>query len=220
MQNNFENIEQFAIKNLGQAQADKMLKTYEEDYLKSFVSGVGQNNPTRALQLLDDEEIKKSFSNPEQYLRMRGSLENRQKRLQVASEKKARLNSVQAGISGRSKMSSMNYAQRQIFYEKNNISPEVQSLYDELDGYAKSRKAIKGEDKLNIKNKLQVLIGETLRKEDINEEDIELLNDGLASARKKNVISESEYNNYVGDLVEPLTKKTAKEIEKFNVNGS
>lgn len=51
----------FITKNLGQASADAMLKNYQRDYFKSFISGVAQTNPQKADQLLKDEAISKLF---------------------------------------------------------------------------------------------------------------------------------------------------------------
>lgn len=51
----------FITKNLGEASANEMLKNYQRDYFKSFISGVAQTNPQKADQLLKDKDINKLF---------------------------------------------------------------------------------------------------------------------------------------------------------------
>lgn len=51
----------FGDGNLGSETTTQMLEGYNEDYLKSFLSGVSDTNPLKALRMLDDPNVKASF---------------------------------------------------------------------------------------------------------------------------------------------------------------
>lgn len=66
---NFENSKrgliEWGTKNLGQKTTEDMLQNYENDYLKSFISGVADKNPQKAAKLIEDKAIKARFSSDE-----------------------------------------------------------------------------------------------------------------------------------------------------------
>jgi len=66
---NFENskksLMEWGSKNVGQETTEGMLENYENDYLKSFVSGVSDSNPQKAARLLEDEKIRTRFKSDE-----------------------------------------------------------------------------------------------------------------------------------------------------------
>lgn len=57
-----QQLTDFAGPTLGKDKAGAILKNFDADYVKSFVSGVAENNPVKAEQLLEMPEIKQHFS--------------------------------------------------------------------------------------------------------------------------------------------------------------
>ena len=57
-----QSIRDFAAPVIGRPRTDAYLKTFNADYVKSFVSGVAENNPKMAAELLDNPIIKDQFS--------------------------------------------------------------------------------------------------------------------------------------------------------------
>jgi hypothetical protein len=57
-----ELLKQFGGSNLGVAKTEGLLKNYDNDYMKSFISGVAQANPQKAAQLLDSDTFKDRFT--------------------------------------------------------------------------------------------------------------------------------------------------------------
>lgn len=56
------NLEQFGNKNLGVPKTEEMLKVFNSDYVKSFVSGTAEHSPERAAELLNDPKISENFT--------------------------------------------------------------------------------------------------------------------------------------------------------------
>lgn len=57
-----ELLSQFGGSNLGVAKTSGLLNNYDNDYFKSFISGVAQTNPQKAAQLLDSDTFKDKFT--------------------------------------------------------------------------------------------------------------------------------------------------------------
>lgn len=55
-------LTQFISKNLGPESANTLLKDYQKDYVKSFLSGVAQTNPTKADAMLKEKGISELFT--------------------------------------------------------------------------------------------------------------------------------------------------------------
>lgn len=60
-----QNIEQFGNANIGSEKTQALLKDFNADYVKSFVSGVAETSPMKAAQLLQDPNIISHFTTNE-----------------------------------------------------------------------------------------------------------------------------------------------------------
>lgn len=60
-----EELHSFGNRTLGKADTDKLLGTFDKDYVKSFVSGVAESSPDQAKALLDDPSIAERFTTEE-----------------------------------------------------------------------------------------------------------------------------------------------------------
>lgn len=57
-----ELLNKFGASNLGAAKTSGLLQNYDNDYFKSFISGVAQSNPQKAAALLDSDTFKDKFT--------------------------------------------------------------------------------------------------------------------------------------------------------------
>lgn len=55
----------FGAANIGEDKTGDMLKSYDKDYMKSFISGVAEKNPQKAATMLEDPDIKSRFTTEE-----------------------------------------------------------------------------------------------------------------------------------------------------------
>lgn len=60
-----EELHGFGNRTLGSAETNKLLETFDKDYVKSFVSGVAETSPDQAKALLDDPAIAERFTTDE-----------------------------------------------------------------------------------------------------------------------------------------------------------
>lgn len=86
-----QSIKQFADPVLGSDKTDAFLKSFNADYVKSFVAGVAELNPVRAAQLLNDPEISQHFTTQD-----RGDMADLIKRTQKQSELVQQLQTVKS----------------------------------------------------------------------------------------------------------------------------
>ena len=59
-----QNLAGFASSELGGETAQTLLKSYDQDYMKSFIAGVMEVDPIKAVNLLEDEQVVKSINDP------------------------------------------------------------------------------------------------------------------------------------------------------------
>lgn len=58
-------LEEFGGKNLGAPKTGELLKTFEPDYVKSFIAGVAETSPAKASQLISNPDIAAHFTTEE-----------------------------------------------------------------------------------------------------------------------------------------------------------
>lgn len=78
---NFEtysnNLRELGNKVLGEAETDKLLQNYKSDYFKSSISGLIDQQPEKALQLLDSEIVVNGINDPKEVQQLKTMATNR-----------------------------------------------------------------------------------------------------------------------------------------------
>lgn len=210
-----ENIEQFAAKNLGRETAEGMMETYEEDYLKSFISGVAETNPHKGLKLLNDENVKNGFVDPKQYLTFKKGVEARVKRADAALKQKTKASSMSKTNSMLKEIGNMGYAEMQQRFSEFNVSPEAQAFYEDVNGYTSQKKALGAEEKADLKNKFHIFMSEIIGKDDLTNDDIQLLQDSVYAGMRKSALSKNEGYALLNDLLEPVIETQQNRADQF-----
>lgn len=90
-ENSYNQLFDYASKNMGTTEARKLLKDYEEDYKTSFVYGLAESNPQAAIDLLKDNNFAKGFNNKDTFDVMT-KIVHRQKTLQDFNKKTVEFN--------------------------------------------------------------------------------------------------------------------------------
>lgn len=217
MANVREQLEVFGTKNLGSETTGQALDTFDEDYMKVFISGVSETNPLKASQLMETDMVKDHFRDPVQYTKMKRAVENRAKIFEKANASSQKMNTLAAENEFIKNAGNSTYAEQQQFFEKNNVSPIVREFYEEVSGYASQRAAVKGNDKIDLKRKFQIILTDTIKKEDVSDDDLRALQDAVYGGMKKGVLSEAEGFGYIDQLMTPLVTKKQEQISKFKV---
>lgn len=61
--NSYKQLYSYASQNMGETEARKLLRDYEEDFMGSFINGLAETDPKKALEALQRPEIAASFKN-------------------------------------------------------------------------------------------------------------------------------------------------------------
>jgi len=210
-----ETIQEFGDRNLGSETTAGMLEGFDEDYMKSFLSGVSESDPLRAVSLMDNDTVKDSFSDQAQFLKMKDAMTARAKRFQKAQKSARSVGGMSAENSLIGQIGNISYADLQQNFSEFSMSPQVQAFYEEVNGYASQRAAVKGAEKIDLKRKFQTVIREALSKDDLTDGDLRLMQDAIYGGMNKKVLSDSEGFGYLNELMQPLLEKKRVNIDQF-----
>lgn len=134
-----QNLTDFATQNLGSQTSARLLQDYNSDWGKSFVSGVAQTNPVKALQMMDDPKIKDMIGNESQFNALKTAVENKALNVQTANDKKQVLDVLknENSILAQSVDKPMGYGELQQAMAQSGVSDEAASYFMKLNGFAK-----------------------------------------------------------------------------------
>lgn len=222
--NSFQNISSFATKNLGEAQSQQVLKNYEGDYIKSFVSGVGSNNPARALDLLDTDDVKNAFDDPEQYLKMKSSMENKLLNTVKVNQQNEIINVLrdENNILSQSMERQLSYSELENAISKGNYSNNAKNYFYKINGFkAPSKEG--GAKKLSDSEKMQAeldLYDQIVKLQSIENpdaEEIAALQDNVYAALDADAITNSKAMSYLNGILAPSVDKKEAYLAQFDI---
>lgn len=210
-----EALDEYAAKNLGQETAENLLETYEQDYLKSFISGVAETNPRKALQIAEDERVADAFTDNDQLFKFKSGLEARVKRFDKANKQKSQASGMRATNSLLNEVGNMGYAEMQQRFSEFNVSPAAQAFYEDVSGYANTKRRLSAEEKADGKTKFHAFMSQIVGKDDLTNDDIQLLQDAVYTGMKKQVLAKNEGYSLLNDLLDPVLEAQSNRADKF-----
>lgn len=212
----------FADKNLGSETATSMLEDYDEDYLKSFVSGVSESNPLKALRMMDDPKVKASFRDHKQYAKMRESVENRALNVQEINSQKEILGTLkdENSLLTRSLEKPISYTELQSEFDRVDMSPASRKFFMKANGYTKAD----GEEKLSQAEQLQYKvdlyddIAAATSDPNFTPEKIKGIQERIYNGMNRAALSEKDGIDFLNQLIGPSIEKKEEELSKFQKN--
>lgn len=210
-----QNLSDFATKNLGETTSDGMMETYSQDYLKSFISGVAETSPSKALGLLDKETVRESFSDHKQYDRFKSSLEARQRRFNKANKQGAEAMRMAQTNQLMTKMGQMNYPQLQAHFSEFNTSPEAQAFYTEVNGYANLKRRLGPSERSDAKNQFYMMMTNVIGQDDMNNNDISILQESIYAGMRKQVLTKKEGFSFLNNILGPVITQQQERAKQF-----
>lgn len=210
-----ESLTQFGSTHLGETTTHKMMEDYSDDYIKTFVSGAVQANPSKGLKLLDDERVKSAFKDPEKYEAFRSATENRARAVQRNLTQGGVLRGIgtdnaplQDGSGG-----SMTYAQIQ----QAGFSDEAKSYYETLNGFKGSGKkgGYTNEDKAGFKLAIFDSVQKLSSEKEADAGSVRVVQDSIYKAMNKGAITQAQGMDYIAQIVQPLADKKAQQLKGF-----
>lgn len=216
LRGSMDELREFATANLGKQTADELLKDYGNDYMKSYISGIADSNPSKALSLLQDDGASEMFSDALEYEKMVDAVTNKVERDARRSEGLGMVNSARTANALVTGGSGMSYNELMQASEEGKVSPIAQELLLKVNGFASgSRGGVTTADKANIEAELYSRLGTIAADESLTPETVAVTQDAIMSAMHKGAISETQGYELLGQIVDPLLQKV-----ENNLNGS
>lgn len=209
----------FGDKNIGAGATTDLLESYDEDYLKSFMSGVAETNPIKALRMMDDDKVKSSFRDQRQYTKMKNAIEDRAMNITAINGQKQVLNVLkdENSLLAKSINESISYADLQKEFDASNLSPAARSFFLKANGYSKAGEGkITESDKLKNKAEIFSLVTEMSARDDVSSDDISKFQDAIYRAMDNKSISQSEGLSFINQLVNPFIEQKEKQFGTFS----
>ena len=213
-----DNLKQFGDRNIGAETTAKVLDNYQEDYMKSFLSGVSVSNPLKAMRLMESEEVKNSFKDVNQYMKMESAIASRVKRFNKVNKSKEVVGRLTAENSLIPRIGKMNIAELEQSFSKFGMSPAVQAFYKDVNGYSNTKRALTQNEKTEGKSKLYSTLSQFIQKDETTDGDMSALQDSVYVGMSKSILSKAEGFGLLNELMLPVIEKKRGELEKFEIN--
>lgn len=209
-------IYNFAKENLGEITAQKLLTDFDNDYVKTFVSGVGDSNPRKAMSLLDDEAVKAKFNNPEQWLTMRNAMERRAEIADRKAEERNILSSSRGEAALLQGSGSKSYSDLATEMEKIGVSDDVKQVVMRLNGFGEGQKKLNNIQKETFKIELYKSLEEMLTGENTSTADVAAFQTQIFKAMNNGAITDKEGAEWINKLAAPAIAAKEKGLEDFS----
>lgn len=181
-----------------------ILSNYNEDYVKSFLSGVAEVNPTEALLLTGRDDVREMFNTSEEFIKFEKSLLSRKKTFDQIEKLKNKINPLRAEQDLLTRFEGMSYAELEQNFGNFAISAKAQSFFKQLSGYEDSKEPGNFRERTDLKSRFYQIFTEAVSGEDLPPESIKLLQDSMFDAMSKKVFTKDEGFAFLNDFIEPM----------------
>lgn len=212
-----EKLAVFGERNVGQGQTTELLENYDGDYLKSFISGVSDSNPVKALRLMDDPQVKKGFKDITQYTKMKEAVENRAMHVGEIMAEKQVLDILrdENNTLTKSLESPMSYAQLQTEFDAKGVSPAAQSFFLKLNGFSERGGKLSQSEQLLQKSALYQDLQDIAGKETITGADLAGFQERIYKSMDNGTINEQEGVTFLNQIMTPFIGKQEEQLKNF-----
>lgn len=212
----------FGDKRIGAATTTEMLESYNEDYMKSFISGVSETNPIKALKMLDDPKIKDSFRDPNQYTKMKEAVEARSLKVGEINAEKQVLSALKEenSLLAKSLETPLSYADLQKEFDRTGMSPGAQAFFMKANGYTKAdgTRNVSDSDKIKGKAQLYTELTDLTSKENLSSAEISAFQEKIYSAMNNGTLDNKEGVSYLNQIISPLVDQKEQTFKNFSDN--
>lgn len=216
--NSKSRLEQVAAGKIGSETFGQLIEDYDQDYMKTFLSGVAQANPSKAAELLRDERIAGSFKNPLEVLKMRDAFDTRARVVARKAEQGQEVNKID-GINGLVQASlakPMDFASLEQALTAGGIDGPARDLLLQLNGYGAGQKKLADEQKIEYRMKVYDAITALADdKEGVTPKNVAAIQEAVINGMANGAITNTDGIKFINQVVEPLTQQQKKIIESY-----
>lgn len=207
-------LEAYGAKYLGAETTAKVLKDFDADYAKVFVSGLAEKNPAKALKLLENPTIQEKVGG-EHWADFKSAIEHRAVRVQKNMEQGGVLSTIKRDNAPLSTSGGkMTYAE----LNSANLSPVAKEYYSALNGFSGNGKrgGFTPEDKAGFKMAIFDNVQRLATDPNMDAQSVRVVQDSIYKAMNKGAITQAQGMEYINQIVNPLIDKKEKAMSKFS----
>ena len=217
--NTRENITAYAENNLGEVTGGETVKSYDEDHMKTLISGISETDPVEASRILDNDAVKDSFDGPAQWRKMKKDVDNRVLNVGKIRVEKEVLSAMTSenSLFAQSSERQIPYAELQQAYARDGTSKAAQSVINKMNGYAPSGGSqLTAEEKVIFNNDLFDDIASLEGAEGVTPADIKGLQDRVYEGLNNKSITSAAGRSALRQLLEPSVNSMSEAMETFS----
>lgn len=207
-----QQLEEYGNKNLGPETTKEMLKSFQSDYIKTFVSGAVETNPERGLKLLEDKDVKAAFE-PDQWIKFKSATESRAK----AVYRNQQQGGVLAGIKSASSLLSSGGKLGYAALQQADLSDEAREYFEALNGFTGSGKrgGFTAEDKAGYKMAIFQAVSQLSGEDDADASSVRVVQDAIFKGMNKGALGQEEGLDMIQQIVDPLVASKEKAMSDY-----
>ena len=209
---------QFAENNLGAETAAPFFEGFNEDVLKMNLSGVMENNPLMALNLMDQEGIKNTFTDQKQYNDMKTAAKNKAANFQSIAVQNEVFNKMRTKDEVLNRPTDKPYSYAEIQELKAGMSKPAQAYLDKINGFTKGAGTkLTNEEKVREYTALFDAYTNLTTKDNITAEDTDKFQDALFTAVNNGSITRTEAVKYNNTYLSPLVAQMEENFSEYDI---
>lgn len=206
---------------LGESEANALLADFNQDYLKTYLSGKAVTDPVGALQLMESDEVKDSFADQKQYNSMKKAIENKVLNVGKVRVEQEVLSSMTSADSlfARSSQEKIPYATLQQEYAVRGTSKEAQKVINKMNGYgATSKDILTPSQKTEFNVQLFEDIAQLGSADTVDAKDLQIIQNRIYEGLDNKSLTSAAGTRALGQLIQPSIKNLEDSLETFDDN--
>lgn len=211
-------LEQVGQPIIGDQKTRKLLEEFDSDYVKTFVSGVVETSPQKGLELLNKPEIRDTFKKPEEYQKFKLATENRAKAVYANQQDGSVLDQIKNGNRALADGGKWTYAQLQ----QADLSDTAREYFERLNGFKGhgKRGGYTPEDKASQELAIFDAVANLQQDKNMDAQSVRIVQDAVYKGMNTGAITQSQGQDYITQIVEPLIKRKEEDMAQFGTGGA
>jgi hypothetical protein len=202
---------------LGKNDTLKSLDNAKSDAIREYASGLMYNNPAKAIEFLNREDVANDINNPEVHLKLKEAAFNRLGRIDEVKVQKEALVDINGenSLILRSQTENIPFDELQQSLETGNHSQDFKSLVMKMNGWSAEKKP---ELTPEAKNEFKANIYDMLSNEDIkkNPKGLKQLQSVIVKGLNNKSLGQDEANSLINQVVTPMAEIYKDKVDRFD----
>lgn len=208
----------FGDAHLGSEETTNLLEGYDDDYTKSFMSGLAESNPIKALRLMESDKVKNSFKDQGQYLKMKTAVEARAMNVTEVNTQKEVLSTLKNENSMLTKSldGNVSYAELQQEFARTGMSKSAQSFFLKANGYKPGGEGLSSSEQFQQKAQLYSDMTEMMSADKVTSANIANFQERIYQGMDNKSLNEKEGTEMLNQLVAPLIAQKEQAFQTYS----